>query len=211
MQRSRKRSCRRTQPRTRCWLASLAGLLVLCGVAAGRGRRRRRGRGRRSGQGLLPVGRLVVPHCALPFGLDGGGVRGARSSSGPRQAASPRSQPSSLWWRRSFVLACLRLLRVLLVYLDEQMRSNPAFRDSWTVQLCMKCIHCLLWCFELSVKYLTRFSCERPRPSHPRSVASPVRGCGSSTLPRVALRPTYWRAQMFSWPSRACPFARRPS
>jgi len=57
----------------------------------------------------------------------------------------------------AFVLAAVRTVRVLMVYLDQQMQ-RPGFRESWTVQLCLKCIHCLLWCFEQSVKFLTRFT-----------------------------------------------------
>jgi len=57
----------------------------------------------------------------------------------------------------SFVLAAVRSVRLLMLWLDEQMK-RPGFRDSFTVQLAMKCIHCVLWCFEQCVKFLTRFT-----------------------------------------------------
>lgn len=63
----------------------------------------------------------------------------------------------------SFVLAAVRSVRLLMLWLDEQMK-RPGFRDSFTVQLAMKCIHCVLWCFEQCVKFLTRFTCDTPKP-----------------------------------------------
>ena len=57
----------------------------------------------------------------------------------------------------SFVLAAIQLVRIFMVWLDEQMKQQ-GFRDSLVVQLAMKCIHCLLWCFEQSIKFLTRFT-----------------------------------------------------
>ena len=39
----------------------------------------------------------------------------------------------------------------IMVWLDEQMKQS-GFREAFVVQLVVKCIHCLLWCFENCVK-----------------------------------------------------------
>lgn len=90
----------------------------------------------------------------------------------------------------AFVLSAVRLVRILMAWLDEQMRRT-GFRDALLVQVCLKCIQCLLWCFEKSVKCVSN---DRSRAlgawgALPPSLASPC-----ATPPRAPPAPLHWHS-----------------
>merc|ERR1712072_1328646 len=54
----------------------------------------------------------------------------------------------------SFILALVRLVRYLLMYLER--RTRKAQRNNKCVKTMFKVIHCVLWLFERCLKYLAR-------------------------------------------------------
>merc|ERR1711939_1009333 len=53
----------------------------------------------------------------------------------------------------SCIVALVQLARAIMLYIDQQTKNLQ--EKSCIIKVLMKCVHCLLWCFEKCVKYLT--------------------------------------------------------
>eukprot|EP00941_MAST-03F_sp_MAST-3F-sp1_P001786 g1786.t1 len=54
----------------------------------------------------------------------------------------------------SFIVALVQLVRIILAYIDSKTKEMQ--EESRFLKVMMKVVHCLLWCFEKSIKFITK-------------------------------------------------------